>query len=168
MPTSPGGIADRRERAVPVHVGDDDHAAAAVGAERELEQLVRNDAVRPCEVSNRRRLQALPLAQVHRDAVGSDEAGDVLDRGRQRVLQRELRRRLRHDREQRARPLELAHRLPRGVAGMKSLRRAQRERGQAGEDACRRDPARTRAEARPRPARPGARSRRAHPRSGPG
>ena len=90
--------------------------------------------MRPGEVPRRRSLEALPLEEVDRHAVGSDEHRDVLDRRRQRVLQRKLSRRLGDDGEERTRPLELAVRLTRGIAGPKRLRRSQREGRQTRED----------------------------------
>ena len=63
--------------------------------------------MRPGQPAHTGRLEPAVLAQVDRHPVGAEELDDPVERGLERMRQRELRLRLGHEREQLARSLEL-------------------------------------------------------------
>ena len=111
-------------------VRDAEQAAAARRPEQQLEQALRDARVRAGQLALGRRLEPPGLGgEVDGEPLRAEQAGDVLDRGVERVRERELRDRLADDRQQRARALELdRERLP-PLAG------AQRVGGADGEGA---------------------------------
>ena len=88
---------------------------------------MRDRPVRTVDPAARRHCDLVFLRQVDRDAIRVEEMCDALDRGLERVGERELRDRLADDGEERAAALELEP----GVAGQ--FGRAQRMRGADGE-----------------------------------
>ena len=73
IPASPRGAGARGHAVDALDVGDGDHPAPAVRPERELEQRLGDDAVRPGELARGRRLQAPSFAEVHGDALRARE-----------------------------------------------------------------------------------------------
>ena len=89
------GLVDARavrgEVARPGRVRDREQAAAAVRPERELEQALRDRQMRPGQPARAGRREPAVLAQVDRDPLGAEELDDAVERGLERVRERELR-----------------------------------------------------------------------------
>ena len=83
--------------------------------------------MRPGETEPRGGVKAVVFAEINSEAVGVEQLGHSRDGGLESVRKRELRDRLAHDREQRARTLEL-EREPAGAgAGPQCMRCANAE-----------------------------------------
>jgi hypothetical protein len=110
-----------------IGVRDDEPATAAVRPATELEKALGDGQVRPREAVRGGRLEVAVLPQVDGDALDVEQLRDLVDGDLERVRERQLRVRLRNEREQRPRSLE----LERGLAA--PARDAQRVSGARGE-----------------------------------
>ena len=128
-----------REVPVASGVGHGDEAAGAKRAERELEQPLGHDDMRPREVPRGGRLEPAALSQVHAQGAHPDEARHAVERRVERVRERQLSGRLADDGEQVPRPLQLTARFAGALPGTQRLSRSGGEPRKRGEVEGRRE-----------------------------
>ena len=117
-----------REARVGPQVLDEEEAAAAERAERQLQEPLGELLMRAAEIARRAGDETALVAQVHGDLPARGQLGDSLDRDLERVRQRELGDRLAHDRDERLRAPERRLDLGGVAAAAQRERRSRAER----------------------------------------
>ena len=121
------GAGDRRQAALVEGAWEDEHAAGSERAERELEQALRDDLVGAGEVTRRRRVETVAVAEVDGDPLDAEQFRDVRDRRVERVRERQLRNRLAEHVQQRPGPIQLDGERTGTLARAQALRRPHAE-----------------------------------------
>jgi hypothetical protein len=128
----PGRSARQRESRVAYNVGDLQHPPVGRRAEGDVEQLVCDSRVRAGEAAAHGflELHVVGATEVDRNTLDTEEVGDALNGGLERVRDGELGRRLRDHFEHCSRALELERETPRPLSRTKRVSRAHAERRQ--------------------------------------